>query len=171
MAKAEQATDSLAENLHLASCLLALITERPPNLQEILAKYEDENSGMQKDDPGTDTDVSDELDDDADEEQEEIANITNNSGSDSYLSTLRDKLLDRLAEVLARFKSDAKSKGPRLDAKHVASVMMYYQPRNVKILCAKNEGLDQGKRAEDTNFLDAWSRLMESIASKGRVYC
>lgn len=90
----------------------------------------------------------------------------------SYVAELRDKVLDRLAETLARFKSDPDgNRGFPLGSKHVSSTMMivYHQSTRVKFLCAKNEGLDQGDTTEDTDFLDSWRKCMECISKTGKV--
>jgi hypothetical protein len=42
----------------------------------------------------------------------------------------------------------------------------------VKILCAKNEGLDQHNSTDDTDFLSSWKACMERISREGKLmYC
>ncbi|KAF1993802.1 hypothetical protein P154DRAFT_384427, partial [Amniculicola lignicola CBS 123094] len=86
------------------------------------------------------------------------------------LKVLRNKVLDRLAETLARYKSDRTvNKGPVLDPKHVSSTMMIIDEEHnkVKILCAKNEGLNQHNSTDDTDFLNCWKACMEHISKEG----
>ncbi|KAF2250218.1 hypothetical protein BU26DRAFT_297265 [Trematosphaeria pertusa] len=90
------------------------------------------------------------------------------SAEKEALSLLQDKLLDRLAETLARYKSDPKKADPRtrgLDAKHVCAAMMrvHAAEERAEIVCAKNEGLD----AVDRVFLEGWKRAVEGIARSG----
>ena len=98
------------------------------------------------------------------EELEDLQAIVADRDEQQHLAELQSKILDRLAETLARFKSDPKAR-KSIDAKHVSSAMMivYQKNERVKILCSKNEGLD----IEDNAFLRDWKNCMETIAKKG----
>lgn len=82
---------------------------------------------------------------------------------------IKQRTLDRLAEVLARFKT---AKGTKVqerrntDAKHVTSVIMLEEPggRSVTFYCSKNEGLDD----IDISFLTKLRDLLENISVKGK---
>ncbi|KAI1635874.1 hypothetical protein F4809DRAFT_612245 [Biscogniauxia mediterranea] len=178
---------SVEENLRAAICLLVLIGERPQDLDELLSRDEriDERSGDENDEnlpiratsaktnvyttaSDADMDFEDSLEDLA--EDLETIDVDENKDKQSYLTELRDRVLDRLAETLARFKSDPEgNRGFPLGSKHVSSTMMvvYNQPTRVKFLCAKNEGLDQEDTTEDTDFLDSWRKCMECISTSG----
>jgi len=177
------------ENFHSAICLLALITQRPPDLDKLLG--ESQTEGPQSHPVRSQTTVS--LANDQDSNLDEYFNVVDEEHDDDFeldvttgdvknqvcITELQNKVLDRLAETLARFKSDRRLKGSVLDSKHVASTMMitYDQGTRVEFLCAKNEGLDQekhsndnqkgGSRGDDTSFLASWKRHMEGIASQG----
>ncbi|KAJ4308261.1 hypothetical protein N0V94_009432 [Neodidymelliopsis sp. IMI 364377] len=120
-----------------------------------------------------DTDCENDDNDEDDAEDFEQVEVDDKTGQELYLASLRDKVLDRLAEVLARFKTEREGhKGPFLDPKHVSAAMtvIYDHPVKVKICCAKNEGLTQkrdGKpNTEDTVFLETWKKHMQCIAEK-----
>jgi hypothetical protein len=153
--------DSPQNQLHKAICLLSLITARPADLDDLPVDSKE---------PET-KDASSETEDDAEDlEDAEISNPEDEKKRN--LDVLRNKVLDRLAETLARYKSDPRGgKGSTPDAKHVASTMMimYDDEHKVKILCAKNEGLDQGKSTEDSDFLNSWKGCMERIARAGEL--
>lgn len=77
--------------------------------------------------------------------------------------------LDRLAEVLAKFKTakgHKTSDDPSRDAKHVTSVMMAENltENTATFFCAKNEGLD----TDDVQFLRNLERLYQGMATKGK---
>jgi len=92
-----------------------------------------------------------------------------------HLVSLRDRVLDRLAEVLSRFKTDrTRRKGAFLDPKHVSAAFMVIHDHcsRVDIYCVKNEGLNQrngngSKDNTDTDFLETWSRYMRCISKRG----
>ena len=154
--------DSPQNHLHAAICLLGLITARPANLEELFKESEV---------PLAETTSVDNIveDDPGDLENVEIGSTDDGEKRDLY--ALRSKVLDRLAETLARYKSNPKAgKGAFLDSKHVSSTMMIISEdeSKVKILCAKNEGLDQGKSTEDTDFLNAWKTCMEDMSRAGK---
>ena len=86
---------------------------------------------------------------------------------DGEIVLLVNKVLDRLAEVLSRFKSDTLSrKSKKLGPSHVSSILMIYpkDKRPTKILCSKNEGLDN----KDEAFIKNWANCMEAIALNGK---
>lgn len=128
--------NSPQDHLHAAICLLGLITARPANLDELLIESEEPIAEK--------TSFDDDAEDDIEIPEDDKINNTEDRKRD--LDALRNKVLDRLAETLARYKSDPKEGGKSsiLDPKQVSStIMIQYDDKNkVKILCAKNEGLD-----------------------------
>ncbi|OAA73323.1 hypothetical protein ISF_00224 [Cordyceps fumosorosea ARSEF 2679] len=88
---------------------------------------------------------------------------------DENLSVIKRNFLDRLAEVLAKFKTAkraAKSANRNCDAKHVTSLMMVEDPskKTARIFCAKNEGLDE----DDDYFLHKLEQLYQNIVTNGK---
>lgn len=158
----------IQENLYAAICVLALISQRPQGVDELLTRNEksaDRNSEKactesDSEDCAQDLEITEEDEDVGESEEEPL-----------HLTQLRDKVLNRLAETLARFKSDPKgNRGYPLDPKHVSSTMMieYRGSEAVRFLCAKNEGLDQRDTTEDTDFLESWRKCMECISKRGK---
>lgn len=83
---------------------------------------------------------------------------------EQYRIELKNQFLDRLAETLARFKTDVKVKtSNNIKYVSVAIIVCYENEEHVKIFCAKNEGLEK----EDNDFLARWKLRMEGIARKG----
>jgi hypothetical protein len=85
------------------------------------------------------------------------------------IDAMKRRTLDRLAEVLARFKTvkGIRQKEKRNSAaKHVASVIMVEHPEanSVTFLCSKNEGLDK----VDMNFLEKLEELFQNIILNGK---
>lgn len=86
------------------------------------------------------------------------------------IDAIKRMTLDRLAEVLARFKM---VKGTRVrkkrnsDAKHVASVIMVEdtEAKSATFLCSKNEGLD----TVDMHFLKTLEELLQNIILNGKT--
>jgi len=192
MAGSSNSFSSIANDLHVASCLLALITKRPEGLDRLLVREagsDDESNGdhgkgliSTKAETSSMSDVYVEdygepdienHEENLEEDFEETSASKYTDGgtvSEVYLAALKNKVLDRLAETLARHKSDPKGqRGPPLDSKHVSSAMMiaYGESTRVKILCAKNEGLNQEGETDDTEFLESWKKYMESISKAG----
>ena len=169
---------STAEDLDDAICLLALVTKRPPNIEGLLVPSRE----AQKDDtlkPTLDVarieapaieagvlQVETDVGVDGIEELDDLQIIDTKKDEQQDTAELQSKVLDCLAETLAKFKSDPGAKGS-LDAKHVSSAMMivYKEDERVEILCSKNEGLD----LEDITFLRDWKDCMETIAKTGKV--
>ncbi|PVI00725.1 hypothetical protein DM02DRAFT_707787 [Periconia macrospinosa] len=86
------------------------------------------------------------------------------------IDAMKRKTLDRLAEVLARFKtikSTRIKKERNSDAKHVASVIMVEdtEAKSVTFLCSKNEGLD----TVDMRFLKKLEELLQNILNGKRT--
>jgi hypothetical protein len=82
-------------------------------------------------------------------------------------NVLRDKFLDRLAEVLARFK-DAPKANNRQAYKHIASAYMEEQEeKSVTVIIAKNKGLDK----VDQKYLEQLSQFLQDISQKGKNAC
>ncbi|KAM3479757.1 hypothetical protein MY5147_001530 [Beauveria neobassiana] len=75
------------------------------------------------------------------------------SGDQEDVESIKRSALDRIAEVLARFKTAqgrvAAVEQRNQDAKHVTSVMMVEDASTATFFCAKNEGLDE----DDVEFL------------------
>jgi hypothetical protein len=146
---------SIHQNLEDAICLLALISDRPPGLEE--STQEAEPREIDKESQAYSSD--EEFDD-----PEDPTLLGTDLEHEQYHTELKNQLLDRLAETLARFKTDVQVKTSN-DAKHVSAAMMvcYENEEHVKIICAKNEGLEK----EDNDFLIRWKLRMEGIARKG----
>ncbi|KGO46243.1 hypothetical protein PEX2_067260 [Penicillium expansum] len=146
---------STYQNLDDAICLLALISDCPTGREESTQETE-----AREDDKELQSYANDEKFDDL----EDPTMLGTDPGHEQYRVELKNQFLDRLAETLARFKTDPKSKTSN-DAKHVSAAMMvcYEYEERVKIFCAKNEGLEK----EDDDFLASWKLCMESIARKG----
>jgi len=161
---------SAPKELDIAICILALITRRPYDFESLLNE-----EGLPL--PGTSNADStleprSEEGSDPDDELDAPEDGDMNGQLDRDPRTLRNKVLDRLAEVLARYKTDPRDKEKTgLDARHVSSTMMAVDERSkrVKIFCSKNEGLDQEGSSEDTEFLDRWKFCMEGVAKKGEL--
>ena len=158
--------ESTELKLDYAICLLALISQRPVDNEEIpelLRGVSSENVGV--------TQTSDFLPD----EHEAATDAANelrgleivDTGKSEHLqhADMLSKVLDRLAETLARFKSPRGTKCT-LDAKNVCATMMsvHHKDSPVRIFCSKNEGLDE----EDVQFLARWEECMQFVAKKGK---
>lgn len=160
----------LQEDIDDAVCLLALLTKRVSDQDESKKPTEErihaqrtscsaEAPQAKERDPTNDLDDSskDGIEDEADEEPDSTFGIDQTQND----TVLYRKFLDRLAETLARFKSDpSKKKAP--DSKHVASILMTIDKDNMKtkIFCFKNEGLDK----QDEDFLERWKICMVGAA-------
>lgn len=145
------------QNLEDAICLLALISDRSPGLEESTQEMEPSD---------IDRELESYPNDDEFDDLEDPTVLGADPKHEQYYIELKNQFLDRLAGTLARFKTDAQAKTPN-DAKHVSAAMMvcYEDEERVKIFCAKNEGLEQ----DDEDFLAKWKLLMESIARKGSL--
>lgn len=158
-------SQALIEQLHLSICLLTLLTKRPSNLDELNLDQmgKDDSNGPQEPNASADLEIEEtHLEDDMDGFEDILVEHSKEH--------LRDKVLDRLAETLARYKTvRTGGGGPVLDSKHVSSTMMVVdeQHNRVRILCPKNEGLDQDGSPDDTAFLEAWRVWMERISKQG----
>lgn len=159
----------LLEQLHPSICLLELLTGRPANLDELI--IDSKKSSLVSDI----SDTADSGECDLEEDLKDVEIISAEDAKQHHPKILRNKVLDRLAETLARYKSDPNvNSGPILDPKHVSSTMMIIDEKHnkVEILCAKNEGLDQHDSTDDTDFLNSWKTSMERIARKGDfIHC
>ena len=158
----------LLEQLHPSICLLRLLAERSANLDELTL---DHKEALLEEGTSDNADIGGFPEEDL--ENVEIIDAEDMKGRSP--KALRNKVLDRLAEILARYKSDRRvGKGPILDPKHVSSTMMIVDEEHnkVKILCAKNEGLDQQNSTDDTDFLGSWKACMARISREGKLmYC
>ena len=156
MAQTPGASVSASQNLDIAICVLSLITRRPLDLDKSVAEKGSSRCEDGADEPENEAEI------------EQDRDIDGQMDLDSR--TLRSKFLDRLAETLARYKTDPRDTTKSgLDARHVSSTMMVIDERlkKAKIFCSKNEGLDQEAENEDTAFLARWRGCMEGVARKG----
>lgn len=162
-------TSQLCNKISDLTALLALMVDRAPVLEK---KDEAHTTTGDDADPtsSTSTEYNIAIDD------EEIENINeadfekNLATEEAALDTLKRQTLDRLSEVLARFKSaqgPKKSRVKNLGAKHVASVVMVEDTvaGRVTLFCSKNEGLDE----VDKRFLAKLKELLEGIAKEGTL--
>ncbi|KAF3041850.1 hypothetical protein E8E11_008031 [Didymella keratinophila] len=174
-------------DLQDAICLLALTTERPRELDTVVSGLRSRHADINvssteeidslKKDANVNMDEQEERGNDEDIDMDfEVFEDGNATGDQQSLASLRNKVLDRLAEILARMKTDrARQTAAFLDPKHVSATYMVIrnQATAVDIFCSKNEGLDQrshggpGARKDDTDFLDSWKQLMQSISKQG----
>ncbi|KAM3512987.1 hypothetical protein MY11210_003387 [Beauveria gryllotalpidicola] len=92
------------------------------------------------------------------------------SGDEKDVDSIKRSALDRIAEVLARFKTAqgraAAVEERNQDAKHVTSVMMVEDASGgtATFFCAKNEGLDE----DDVEFLRKLEQVYRRIAASGK---
>ncbi|KAI0009647.1 hypothetical protein F4779DRAFT_617415 [Xylariaceae sp. FL0662B] len=128
--------------------ILSLITKRDPGFQEDNQPFVPESSSCEEHD--IDLETRTELVDEA-EFEAPIA------PKDAEADAIKRRTLDRLAEVLARFKNNAK---------HVTGAIMVEEPKDksVTFFCAKNEGLD----AVDMDFLRKLEYLLQNMATNGK---
>lgn len=142
----------LLEQLHPLIYLFKLLTERLVNLNKLILDYK--KAFLKKD-------TSDNADSGEGYLKENLKNVKIIGAKDIKKrnpKTLRNKVLDRLAKILIRYKSDRTvNKGPILDLKHVSSTIIIIDEKynKIKILYAKNEGLDQHNSTDDTDFLSS----------------
>ncbi|KAJ5902334.1 hypothetical protein N7495_002862 [Penicillium taxi] len=161
---------SLNREISYLTTLVSLIWERQSWTEEDLnASNESKNyTGSGLECPEKNSTEDDEVVQPVDETEFEIEIPSANP--DATLSFLKRNALDRLAEVLARFKTDQKLQkkaGPKNnDAKHVASTTMREDNASgrVIIFCSKNNGIDTA----DQKFLASLKKELEAI-SKDRV--
>lgn len=156
----------LCKKISDITALLALTFDRAPVLEE---NDEAHTATVDDVDPAsaalTESDIA--IDDneginEAEFEKEPVS-------EEASLDALKRRALDRLSEVLARYKA---AQGPgtsgngNLSAKHVASVVMMEDTSAgcVTLFCSKNEGLDN----VDTEFLADLKELLEGIAKDER---
>ncbi|KAE8333006.1 hypothetical protein BDV39DRAFT_74223 [Aspergillus sergii] len=157
---------SLYKEIHSLTALTSLIFQRPPDGIGC-GEFGNDEPSSKKPEQGSDEEL-DKLPDETDFEDD----VTPDD-STTALVLLKRRSLDRLAEVLARFKTRktgrhgrGKKKDANLDAKHVTSVAMVEDStlQCVTFLCAKNEGL----QGEDEVFLERLCELLTSILKNGQ---
>ncbi|RDW57788.1 hypothetical protein BP5796_12589 [Coleophoma crateriformis] len=154
----------LLEQLHASICLVRLLAERPKNLDKLVLDHKE--AFLEK----NTSDNADSAEGYPEGDLEDVEIISAEDMKERNSKALRNKILDRRAETLARYKSDrTANKGPILDPKHVSSTMMIMDEEHskVKVLCAKSEGLDQHNSTDDTDFLSSWKACMERISREG----
>ncbi len=141
-----------------ATCLLAFIVNRLPEDTTDETKEVDQDMTPDADTPDGINKTAEESDDLGDDLLLDIER-----DEKQVIAELQNRLLDRLAETLARYKSKT-GQGSK-DAKHVAATMMipFGEEERAEIICAKNEGLDR----EDEIFLQKWKACMERMAING----
>lgn len=140
--------------------VLSLIMKRAPDFEK---EDDDQSTSQCPHSLEQDNDLEDKADH-LDEADFEDAIAT----GDRATGYIKQNFLDRLAEVLARFKT-AKGSVPtkgNSDAKHVASVIMLedVKGRSATFICAKNEGLDD----VDLKFLKKLESLLRNIKNNGK---
>lgn len=141
--------------------ILSLITKRAPDFEGV-----DNEPRVSELPRSEDREINTEIGGDHVDEAEFEVSI---STKDTEGESIKRKALDRLAEVLARFKT---AKGTQVrekrnaDAKHVTSVIMLEEPGNksVTFYCSKNEGLDD----VDISFLRKLDDLLQNIIVNGK---
>lgn len=142
--------------------LISLITQRPPDLREDPdGDFVPDSLFLEK--SGSSDDEEDEQVNEAEFEVEIAA-----GDPDASLDGLKRNALDRLAEVLARYKTTGtRKKAKGLDARHVASVALMEDSNNKRmvIFCSKNEGLDD----TDEKFLGKLADSLKSILGEGML--
>ncbi|OGM49447.1 hypothetical protein ABOM_001703 [Aspergillus bombycis] len=158
---------ALHQETHSLTTLTSLIFQRPPDCIDYGDIGNDKPSSRKPEQGG-----GEELDKLSDEAEFEDEGPTSDSAA--ALILLKERSLDRLAEILARFKT-AKTgrygKGKRnqgnIDAKHVTSVVMVEDStlRRVTFLCSKNGGLQN----EDEVFLERLGELLSSISNGSQM--
>lgn len=157
---------SLYKEIQSLTALTSLIFQRPPDGMDY-GEFGKEKSPPKEPEQGTDEEL-DKLPDETDFEDDVTTGV-----STTTLILLKQRSLDRLAEVLARFKTQktgrhgrGKKKDAHLDAKHVTSVAMVENStlQRVTFLCSKNEGL----KGEDEVFLERLCELLTSILKNGK---
>ena len=165
------------QNLEAAISLLALVTDRvqDESTTELAAQKTQDTTSVSRapaslqNEHGAVTRSQRSDGDTQDVEIEELSDsddydIEGIKGADQAL--LLNKALDRLAEILSRYKSDPSSRKLRkLGPSHVAGTLLMI-PQNgkpTKILCSKNEGLDD----KDKVFIRNWADCMQLIAANG----
>ncbi|RAQ60756.1 hypothetical protein COH20_010907 [Aspergillus flavus] len=158
---------SLYKEIQSLTALTSLIFQRPPDDIDYGELGNDKPSSKEPE-QGPDEEL-DKLPDETDFEDD----VTTGDPTVA-LVLLKQRSLDRLAEVLARFKTQktgrhgrGKKKDAHLDAKHVTSVAMVEDStlQRVTFLCAKNEGL----KGEDEVFLERLCELLTSILKNGQT--
>lgn len=130
-----------------------------------------ENLGQSDDEQGiSDPPRSPEEEHDLDTTQESIDEVEFEApifSGEEDIERIKSNTLDRLAEVLAKFKTakgGETSDDANRDAKHVTSLMMVESLSNdtITFFCTKNEGLD----SEDVRFLQDLEHLYRVMAIK-----
>ncbi|KAF2753834.1 hypothetical protein EJ05DRAFT_514760 [Pseudovirgaria hyperparasitica] len=152
---------SVQDDIHDAVCLLALVRQRGPDIGVGNQNNDQGQEGVAYSDSASDV-TGGSNDDGCDQ----LYSSSPDHHDGQHLDALRNKLLDRLAEVLARYKKSNHASGS-CDSKHVASTMMVLDQdkEGVNIVCSKNEGLDQ----TDLAFLRDWTKLMMEISQTGKA--
>lgn len=167
-------------DLQDAICLLALATEHPQTIDRLKLKprnlHVEINASSDAAPESLTADATVKIEKEKDEGISEVFDDANASSSQQDLASLRNKVLDRLAEILARVKTNRAGRSRTiLDPKHVSATFMIIRNQftTVDIYCSKNEGLDQqipGQpkgRKDDTDFLNTWKTHMQDISNKG----
>ncbi|KAJ6131371.1 hypothetical protein N7523_001831 [Penicillium sp. IBT 18751x] len=145
--------------------VISLITQRSPYLEEdgYALGIPDGPDSLSFEEPESSDDEGDELVKETEFEDETAA-----GDPKATFDALKRIALDRLAEVLARFKTTRTQKIQKgLDARHVASVALMedYNNRRVVIFCSKNDGID----AADETFLGKLVKILKLISEKGEM--
>ncbi|RKK79213.1 hypothetical protein BFJ71_g16289 [Fusarium oxysporum] len=157
-----QGNSSLYKDLTDAICLLTSLTQVAPTSHPLSDPIGTGSKSLGCKDT---VDVDYSQDDPVDSEAGKFGDHFEADSEDARLRRLKDMLVDRLAEILARFKSSPKSGNQ--DAKHVSSVILIEHAGNdgITFICAKNNGLDEQDKED---FLPKWKNLMERASQSGK---
>lgn len=156
---------SITQDLDVAISVLTLITRRPHDLDKLRLEQNTTTGAYSTPELLLEQGVhepGDELDSSEDKDMD--------NQLDPDPGTLRNKVLDRLAKTLARYKTDPRDKkNAGLDTKHVSSTMMAVdeQKQRIKIFYSKNERVNQRADNKDLEFLEGWKVYMEAVAKNG----
>jgi hypothetical protein len=162
----------LQVEIRYLTALIALIFKRPP---ESVERQPESVEIVGDSEPVTESPVDEDSEDNEilmPFDETEFEDEPGTPSAQILLDALKRKALDRLAEVLARFKTprthrqaDVSGHNTRehLDAKHVTAVVLVEDVNSVAIVCAKNEGVDP----EDVNFLQGLGEMLKKISRQG----
>ncbi|KAB8219542.1 hypothetical protein BDV33DRAFT_191835 [Aspergillus novoparasiticus] len=146
-------SSSLYKEIHSLTALTSLIFQRPPDGIDY-GEFGNDKPSPKEAEQGNDEELE-KFPDETDFEDE----MTTDDSTTAFI-LLKQRSLDRLAEVLARFKT---RKTGRHGRENVAMVKDNTLQR-VTFICAKNEGLE----GEDEVFLERLCELLTSILKNGQ---
>ncbi|KAL4876953.1 hypothetical protein BJY04DRAFT_222629 [Aspergillus karnatakaensis] len=165
------------EDIRYLIALVSLLFKRPP--EPVQTQTGDAAESENETPPGQNVQDSDPEDGNGAQpfNEEEFEDEPTAPSQEEALNDLKRKALDRLAEALARFKTqqpyskkgrpkkDKKTVASNLDAKHVTGIVMVEDEDCVTFICAKNEGLDE----VDEAFLGRLRSRLQDISGRGTI--